>query len=138
MIQKTIEAYIYGPKEEIIAKRMILITCALVAFSIISTAGMYAYYLLVGHKSELGALLNDPTVPVTLLLLAAFGFLTYKEKIWAAIILLLNQLLDLLVLFQSSASSIGIITVVKILIYVGAIRAIWYLTKQKKSTEPLP
>lgn len=137
MASNTFEALIKGPSEKSQAKQILMTAVALVAFTIVATLGLFTYNMVSGIGGDLGGLLNDPTIPITLLVLGICAFFTYKGSIIASSILLLNQLLDALVLVVSPGSSISIITVVKIFIFISAIRSSWYLRKinQKENVQ---
>ncbi len=135
MANNLFDAYIKGPNDIKQAKIQILIACGLVGFTILITAGMYIFSLASVLEGELGELLDDPTIPITLALMAVFGYFTYKEKIWAAAILLINHLLDTLVLVSGASFSFGALTLIKLVIYICAIRAIIYIHKQSKLKE---
>jgi hypothetical protein len=133
MASSIFEAFIKGPSDIGQAKKMIMVACCLVIFTIILTGGFYIYSMLWGLDGELRSIMEDPTIPITLLVMATCAFFTFKESIIAASILLLNQSLDFLVLLTGASASGVVITIFKFLIYIGAIRAILYIRQAKKS-----
>lgn len=132
MAHDIMESYIKGPDSIDQARTMILVACVVVVFTMVATSAMYGYSLLSPIEGELGRLLDDPTIPIVLVLLAVFGYFTYKEKVWAAIMLLVNQLLDIVVIVVDASGGFGILTIAKVIVYVGAIRAAWYLRNQRQ------
>ena len=127
MEQNIFEAYIRGPKTASTAKLMLLIAAVVAAFVVVLTGAIYVYVLVSGLDGVLGDLLSDPTIPATLAVMAIAAWFTYKAHRWAAVLLLINQLLDLLFVATSDESSVGIISLLKLLVFVGAVRASFYL-----------
>jgi len=134
MASNTFEAFLKGPSEIKQAKQILLTAVILVAFTVTTTIGLLVNNTVSGIGGELGGLLSDPTISITMLVLCVCAFFTLRGSIIAASILLINQLLDLLVLAVSPESSITVISVLKVLIFISAIRAAWYLRKVKLKT----
>ena len=64
--------------------KMKMVSCGLVVFTIILTGGFYIYSMLWGLDGELSSMMDDPTIPVTLLIMAICAYFTFKENIIAA------------------------------------------------------
>lgn len=114
---------------------MLNIAAGVAAFVVVFTVSIYGYSLLSGINGVLGELLDDPTIPATLAVMAIAAWFTYKAHRWAAVLLLINQLLDLLVIVMGDTTSIGIISLLKLMVFVGAVRASFYLKKNSASVE---
>jgi len=135
LFRSIFEAYAKGPSSSKQARTMILIACGVVAFTVLTTGVLYGYYLLANAEGELGLWLDDPSIPAMLVALSVFGYFTYRAKVWAAVILLINQAFDVLVLVMDSSGGVGFITVFKVIIYIGAVQATWYLRNSTKNPE---
>lgn len=135
MNQNIFEAYIRGPKDTIAAKLMLNIAAGVAAFVVVFTVLIYCYSLLFGINGVLGELLDDPTIPATLTVIAIAAWFTYKAHRWAAVLLLINQLLDMLVIVMGDTTSVGIVSLLKLMVFVGADRASFYLKKNSAYVE---
>ena len=113
MANNIFEAFIKGADNEKEAQLILNTACDLAVFTVLATAGFYAYFLIIGNTGSLGALIDDPTIPATLAVIAVCAFFTYKGSVIATAILLLNQLLDALVLILNADSSISILSIAK-------------------------
>ncbi len=135
MNQNIFEAYIRGPKDTIAAKLMLNIAAGVAAFVVVFTVLIFCYSLLFGINGVLGELLDDPTIPATLTVIAIAAWFTYKAHRWAAVLLLINQLLDMLVIVMGDTTSVGIVSLLKLMVFVGAVRASFYLKKNSAYVE---
>lgn len=121
-------AFVKGPSNEKVAKKMILIAVVAVAITAISVLFDVRYSYFIG-RDNLGLQAFLKSFEFILVgMMTVVGYFTYRQKLWAAIISLLNEISDVLItLLLSRAPSL--ISLVEIIIFIGAIRAIFYLKK---------
>lgn len=129
MSKNFMEAIFQGPDNLEIAQKIVNTAVGVSIFIILLTAT----FSIVGfYKSSSDATLNyllDPWMLIDVFLMVLFTFYLYKRKLWAPIALVVHQLLGLVVLYIDLGQFPGAIAIFKLVLFVGAIRAIHFINK---------
>ena len=134
MSQNFIEAMVQGPKDIVMAQRIVKVT---VYVSLVVTLLTAVFAILGFYQTSKDAALQyllDPWSLFDVLLMLVCTFFLYKRKLWAAIVLAIHQLLSLIILYIDLDKLPGAIALLKLALFVSAVRAVYLINKEHKKT----
>ena len=134
--QTFFEALAKGPDTIDMAERIVMVAVYLSVFIMVLTFGFAFAGLYQTSEDETLQYLLDPALLIDVSLMAFFTLFLYKHKLWASIALLVQQLLGLIMVYVDLGKLPGGLAILKILLFVAAVRAVYFLNKNKLIPEP--
>lgn len=132
MSQNIFQAITQGPKEEKTAKTVVKITTFLLVFSAVFTLIFSVAGFFQTSETELIQYLLDPYAMIDVVLMFVLAFFIYKLHLWAAITLIIYQLLSSYVIYSETAHFPSAVVALKLLLFISTCRGIYLLNKQAK------
>jgi len=128
------EAMFQGPKDVVMAQRIVKVTVYVSLFIICLTAAFAISGFYQTSSDNTMQYLMDPWSLFDVLLMSTFTFFLYKRKLWAAICLVVHQILNLVIIYIDLGKLPGAIAIFKLALFVSAIRAIYLINKERTAS----
>jgi|GEM_PF-2372181 hypothetical protein len=135
MSQNFIEAMFQGPKDLIMAQKVVKVTVYVSLVITLLTAALAISGLFQTSSDPTLQYLMDPWSLFDVVLMLVFTFFLYKRKLWAPIALVVHQVLSLLIIYIDLNKLPGMLAIFKLVLFISAIRAVHLINNESKKVD---
>ena len=129
MAQKLIQAIFSGPKNKENALKVVKITSCFLLVSAIITAGLAVAGFYWSSDNEVIEFFLDPSGLIDVGIILFLAYFVYKLKLWAAIVLIVYQLLSSLVVYLEMGHIPSGMVILKLALFISTAKGIWLVNK---------
>ncbi|WP_298445766.1 hypothetical protein [uncultured Ferrimonas sp.] len=133
MSQNFMEALFQGPKDVVMAQKIVKVAVYVSLFIAIFTASFAIAGLYQTSSDTTWQYIMDPWSLFDVFLMLIFTYFLYKRKLWASICIVVHQVLNLVIIYLDLGRFPGAIAMFKLILFISAIRAIRLINQDVKN-----
>ncbi|WP_120510313.1 hypothetical protein [Photobacterium salinisoli] len=132
MSQSFILAVFQGPKDVVMAQRIVKVSVYVSILMIVMSASLaIAGFFQTSSDARVQYIL-DPWMLIDVFLLGVLTFFLYKRKLWAAIVFLIYHLVNSIIIFIELERFPGALGFLKLILFMAAVRSVYMINKESK------
>jgi hypothetical protein len=135
MSQSLFKAVFEGPNDVFMAKRIINVAVIVSAIAILISLVFVVAGFFTKSTNEVITYAMDPWILADIIVATVFTFFLYKRRIWAAIVLSILVVIDMLVFYIEFERIPSALALLKLLIFIGGVKAILFLNKAESRVD---
>jgi ABC-type microcin C transport system permease subunit YejE len=133
MSQNLFDALFQGPKDVVMANRVVQVAVYVSLFMALVTAIVAVLGFYQTSEDPHIQYFLDPWMSIDVVLMLFLTFFLYKRKLWAAICLVVYQIINVVVVYIDLNRLPGALFILKMALFVSAATSIHLINKEKES-----